>query len=239
MAGKTGKKIRTNIITGTLILLPMVTTIYVFYKLFVLIDSILPNFFHVIVPFIPADWFPGVGAVVIILVTILTGMLARNYFGRMIIATGNRMIANIPMINKVYIAVQQVLDAVIRSDKKVFQRTVLVEFPSPGSWAIGFVTSDRCGEIQRKTSPEVISVFVATTPNPTSGFLIYVKRSKIIDLDMAVETGIKLIMSAGVVNPDTLKRTDRLYQFQSQSGEMNWMKVFKPGRTEREPDPRD
>lgn len=237
--GKLSKKLRANIITGSLILLPVVTTIYVFYKLFILLDSLLPNFIHVILPFIPSQWFPGVGAIVILLVTLLTGFLTRNYFGRMIITGGNRMIATIPLINKVYVAVQQVLDAVIRSDKKVFQRTVLVEFPSPGSYAIGFVTSEHSGEIQKKTSPDMIGVFIATTPNPTSGFLVYVDRTRVIDLEMSVETGIKLIMSAGVVNPDKLKRTDRLYQFQSQSPDMNWMKVFKPGPSLHEHDLRD
>jgi len=234
------KHLRTNIFTGTFILLPLVTTMYVFYKLFILIDSILPNFFHSIMPFIPAQWFPGVGALVIILVAMITGLLARNIIGRSIISTVNRMIATIPVINTVYVGIQQVLDAVVKSEKKLFKRTVLVEYPQKNSYAIAFLTSVECGEIQRKISPDIVGVFVPTTPNPTSGFLLYVNRTNIIELDMNIETAMKLIMSAGVVNPDTLRRTERLYQLHGYGTNHRWLNIFK--RSKHTPpsfDPRD
>jgi uncharacterized membrane protein len=236
---KAVKHLRNNVIAGTLILLPLVTTIYVFYKLFVLIDSILPHFTHAFLPYVTVHWFPGAGALVIIFIALATGVLARNYIGRMIIVSGNRMIANIPMISKVYVAVQQVLDSVARSDKKIFKRVVLVEFPQPGMYALGFVTSERSGEIQRKTSTDMLGIFIAKAPNPLTGFLLYVSPSKIIEIDMTVEVAFKLVMSAGVVNPDTLRKTDHLYQYPGQSGEMNWTKIFKRQRDIPPHDPRD
>ena len=233
------KSLRTNVVTGILVLLPLVTTIYVFFKLFVLVDSLLPNFFHSIFPFIPIHWFPGVGALVTIIVALLTGMLTRNYIGRMIISTGNRMISTIPIINKVYVAIQQVLDAVVKSDRRLFKKAVLIEYPKKYSYAIAFMTSDKSGEIQRKTSPDIISVFIPTTPNPTSGFLLYVNRRDVVELEMGVETAMKLIMSGGVVNPDTLRRTDRLYRVSGHDSQMNWMKIFKRRPGGHSADPRD
>ncbi len=233
------KQIRGNIVTGILLLIPSVTTIYVFIKLFSLVDSILPSLFHSIFPFLPEDWFPGVGVVLIILLSYFMGLGAKNYFGRLILDTGNALIGRIPLINKIYLGIQQIVDTFSGQKKNIFEKVVLVQFPKEDSYCIGFVTSDATGEIEKKLNTAMVSVFVPTTPNPTSGFLLYLPVSDVIVLDMSVETAIKAIMSAGVVNSDHLKRTNHMYTLPQGLKNFNWMRLFKSGRKGMNVDPRD
>jgi uncharacterized membrane protein len=241
MGSPTLRQIRTNVVAGVLLLIPLVTTLYVFFKLFTLIDSILPSFFHAILPFMPEEWIPGVGALLVVVIAYFVGLAAKNYVGRVIIDTGNAIISNIPMLNKIYLGVQQVLDAVVAGNKQLFERAVLIEYPKKDSYCVAFVTSRTMGEIQRKTAEDVVSVFVPTTPNPTSGFLLFLPESQIINLDMNVETAVKTVMSAGMVNPDQLKQIGNRYAIPHQLKKWNWLRIFKRGNRDDiiTPDPRD
>jgi uncharacterized membrane protein len=231
---------RNNIVGGVLLLLPIVTTSYVFFKLFSLVDSFLPNLFHSILPFLPETWVPGIGLLLVLLIAYFVGVGAKNYFGRFIIDTGNAIISSIPMLNKVYVAVQQIVDAVAGHNKKLFDRAVLIEYPKKNSFCIAFVTADTRGEIPRRTGLDMVSVFVPTTPNPTSGFLLFLPRSEIIELDMSVETAVKTVVSAGMVSPEVFRKTNDKYQIPSQLKNWNWMRIFRRGpHGDGSVDPRD
>ena len=223
----TPKQIRTNVVTGILVLLPVVTTGYVFYKFFVLVDSALPRFVHALIPAAPQKWLPGIGLVLLLLLAYFVGLGAKNYVGKVVIQTGNALIARIPLLNKIYLGVQQILDAMVAQKKKAFERAVLVEYPKENSWCIAFVTADTSGEIPQKTERELISLFVPTTPNPTSGFLLFVPRDQVIDLEMTTETAIKLVMSAGMINAEDIKQTDHLYDLSSSLKNFDWTRIFE------------
>ncbi len=230
-----------NIVAGILLLIPSVTTIYVFVKLFALVDSILPSLSHAILPFLPEKWgIPGIGVIVILIFSYFVGLAAKNYFGRMIIDTGNAIISSIPLLNKIYLGIQQVIDSVSGQKKNLFEKAVLLQYPKKDSYCIGFMTADTTGEIPQKTGQDMVSIFVPTTPNPTSGFLLFLPRSEIIILDMNVETAIKIVMSAGMVNTDQIKKTNHMYTLPRHIKNFNWLRMFgKKGRNSPPPDPRD
>ncbi len=223
----TPKQIRTNVVTGILVLLPVVTTGYVFFKFFVMVDSALPSFFHALIPAAPEKWIPGIGLVLLLLLAYFVGVAAKNYVGKIVIETGNALIARIPLLNKLYLGVQQILDAMVAQKKKAFERAVLVEYPKENSWCIAFVTADTTGEIPRKTERELVSLFVPTTPNPTSGFLLFVPRDQVIDLEMSIETAIKLVMSAGMISAEDIRQTDHLYDASHALKNFDWTRIFK------------
>ncbi|MBN1983846.1 MAG: DUF502 domain-containing protein [Chitinivibrionales bacterium] len=196
------KQIRRNVIAGVLLIIPSVTTLYVFIKLFGLVDSILPSIFHSILPFMPQKWTPGVGILVSLILAYFIGVAAKNYLGRKIIDTGNSIIARMPILNKIYSALQQVVDSLSLHKKNLFDRVVLVEFPLPESLALGFITSEKPTALSDNLPPESVAVFVPTTPNPTSGFLVYIQRSKIRETNITVENALKIIVSAGIISTD-------------------------------------
>lgn len=233
------KQIRGNIVAGVLLLIPSVTTIYVFVKLFSLVDSILPNLFHSIFPFLPQTWMTGVGLILLLIMSYFVGLAAKNYFGRMIIEAGNSIISSIPMLNRVYLGIQQIIDSISGNKKNLFDKAVLIEYPKKDSYCIGFVTSDTSGEVQRKINRDLYSIFVPTTPNPTSGFLLFIPKSEVLLLDMNVETAVKTVMSAGMVNTDHIKETNHMYNFPKQIKNFNWTRIFKKNRRFPRSDPRD
>lgn len=193
------KQVRSNIIAGILLLIPLVLSIVILVKLFQWVDSALPGI-------IGADWVPGLGILVILIVAYFAGVAAKNFFGKKLISTANAIIANIPVLNKVYLAIQQLVDAATISKKNLFDRAVLIEFPRPGSFGIGFVTRENNKDFSAKTGQKMVSVFLPTTPNPTSGFLLYIPEDELIDLNLSVEAAIKLIMSGGILNTDDSSR---------------------------------
>ncbi|MFP4417618.1 MAG: DUF502 domain-containing protein [Fibrobacterota bacterium] len=219
---------RSNIITGFLLLIPLAATVFVIRWLLTTVDNLISQ-----------NWFPGVGVLVVLMAAFLTGLLAKNYFGRMLIETGNAFIGNIPLLNKIYLGVQQILDAVVSTNRRLFDRAVLVEYPKKDCYCIGFVTADTRGEVPRLIQEDVLSVFIPTTPNPTSGFLLFLKRADVIELEMSVETAIKTVMSAGMVDPDSLRKTSHVYTIPDPK-KWNWLKIFsRDRRKDLTIDPRD
>ncbi len=219
---------RSSIITGFLLLIPLAATAVVIRWLLTTLDTLISK-----------NWSPGVGVLVVLGVAFLTGLLAKNYFGRMLIETGNAFIANIPLLNKIYLGVQQILDAVVSTNKRLFDRAVLVEYPKKDSYCIGFVTAQTRGEIPRVTQQDMVSVFIPTTPNPTSGFLLFFPAAEVIELDMSVETAIKTVMSAGMVDPDSLRKSTHTYSIPDPK-KWNWLKIFsRERRKDLTIDPRD
>ncbi|MGD8559553.1 MAG: DUF502 domain-containing protein [Gammaproteobacteria bacterium] len=144
---------------------------------------------------------PGLGIILSVIVVLLTGMVVANLFGRKVVALWESMLARIPLISKIYHGVKQVMETVLSSDGQSFRKVMLLEYPRKGIWTLAFQTGADSGEAQHRTSKDVINVFVPTTPNPTSGFFLMVPRDEVIEMDMSVDDGLKMIISAGMVAP--------------------------------------
>ena len=202
--GGIGRKIRTYFFTGLLVLIPLVLTIYIFWNLFLAIDGILRGFVYnyVLEQFgLEVEQVPGLGFVALVFVIIITGIIARNYFGRKIVNFGDRIVQRIPLINRIYNAIKQISFAFFSEKREVFKKAILFEYPRKGIYCIGFFTQDTRGPVQEVLEEDVVSVFLPTTPNPTSGFLLFVPKTGIIDLDLTVEEALKLIISGGAIVP--------------------------------------
>ena len=151
----------------------------------------------------PMHWYWSLVALILAVFLIgLVGLLARNYFGKRMIMWVDSGLLRVPLLNKIYGAIKQVNDAFSPSNKTSFRTVVLVEFPRPGVYTIAFITSDQHDEIEAKTGQKVVCVFVPTTPNPTSGFLLIVPEDKVIKLEMSVADGIKYVISLGSIMPE-------------------------------------
>lgn len=199
--------LRTAFLSGLLLLAPLAVTWFVFSWL---IDRVGGGFRPIFFFYLPEalSGYPGVGlfldvlttAIVVALITLL-GYVSRyvisHFFGRM----AERFIDNIPGISTVYRTVKQIVNTFSAQKRNVFEKVVLIEFPRRGSYAIGFLTNRAQGEVQARTEEEVWTIFVPTTPNPTSGFLILVPREQIKQLDMTVGDAMKLVISGGTVSP--------------------------------------
>jgi len=142
----------------------------------------------------------GVGVVIFLVFTVVVGWIAKGILGRSLIAWGESMVDRMPIVRSIYSGVKQVAETVFNQSEAKFDKACMIEYPRPGVWAIGFVSTSAKGEIlMRLPEDDVLTVFLPTTPNPTSGFLLYVPRRDVIYLDMSVEDAAKLIISAGLV----------------------------------------
>jgi uncharacterized membrane protein len=144
---------------------------------------------------------PGLGAVLAVVVVLLTGALVANFLGRKLISMGESVLNRIPLVRSVYSAVKQVIETFVSQDSRSFRKVVLVEYPRRDCWSLAFLAGEPVGEVQDKTAQKVITVFVPTAPNPTSGFVIMVPEHEAIPLDMSVEEGFRMVISLGVVTP--------------------------------------
>lgn len=182
---------------GLLMVIPTAVCVWVLWTVFVEVDNILGQLFRRL----EID-VPGLGFVTINLLILALGIVAGNVFGRQLIRIWEGLLKRIPLINKIYTASYQISEAFLgQQEKRIFSRVALVEFPQAGTYSVGFVTSTAVGEVQEKTRERVCSVFIPTTPNPTSGFLILKPEDSIINLEMSVEDAIKFVISAGSLTP--------------------------------------
>jgi uncharacterized membrane protein len=227
------KQFRTNFIAGFFLLIPVVGSIFIFWKLFTWADKALPRTLGV-------HWPPFAGLVVTLIIVYLVGLAAKNYFGKKIIAGGNAIIVNIPLLNKIYLVIKQVIDTVSVDKKKMFESVVLVEFPRAGNFVVGFVTSKNNELFSVKAGKKLTAVFIPTAPVPTQGLLLYLSEEELIPLDMPVESALKLIVSAGLLGTE---RSGGTQKFPAPGGQWNWMDIFKGKSRRNAPgdlvDPRD
>lgn len=147
------------------------------------------------------DYTPGIGVLFSVVALTVLGAIATNLIGRSLIRTSEKIAERVPILSTLYTPLRQLVEIFSDKESSSFKEVVLVEYPKEGTWAVGFLTSQTKGEIASKLGENFMGIFVPTTPNPTSGFLIYVPQDKVIHLDMSVEDGAKLIVSAGVVMP--------------------------------------
>ncbi|MBO8126758.1 MAG: DUF502 domain-containing protein [Firmicutes bacterium] len=195
------RRIRNYLITGILIWLPAVVTIYVLWFGYKTFDSLLGN----AIAFFVGERIPGAGILASLLVIFTTGVIATNYFGKKLIIFGERLVTRIPLVRSIYMMVKQIVDAFLHGANVAFKRVALIEYPRKGIYSVGFITSEGNGEVQEKISEDVVSVFLPTTPNPTSGYLLFLPKEDVTILEMSVEEGLKLVVSGGIVTPEYKK----------------------------------
>ena len=203
--------IRNYIITGLVVLLPLVISIWLISWLFVTLTDIILRWLPVELSAHPLGQL-GVRLIIpigLLIVLALVGIIARVVFVNRIFSLGEKLLVKIPLINKVYVTVKQISHAIMSSKKTLFKHVVLIEYPRKGLYSIGFVTSRAKGEVQAKTRDDVVNVFVPTTPNPTSGVLVFARPKELIELDMNVEDGLKLLISGGAVTPNHISEQQR------------------------------
>jgi uncharacterized membrane protein len=194
--------LRKYLMAGLLIWLPLGVTLLVVKVLVDIMDRTLL--------LLPPSWrpdallgfhVPGLGLVLSLVVVAVTGVVVANLLGRRLVSIWEALVARIPLVSTVYGAAKQVVETVFSSSGRSFRKVVLVEYPRRGVWCLALQTADSLGEVQAKTGEEVVAVFVPTTPNPTSGFVVMVPRSEVVELDMSVDDGLKMIISMGIVVP--------------------------------------
>ena len=201
---KLGSKIKAYFFTGILVTAPVSMTFYLAYKLISWIDvsvnRLIPPEFR------PDNYLPysipGLGLVLLIVALILIGMFAAGFLGKFFLSLGEWIVYKMPLISSVYSLLKQVFQTFLSNKNNAFSKVVLLEYPRKGIWILGFVSSETQGEVKDKLGREMLNIFIPTTPNPTSGFLIFVPKEDTVSLDMSVEEGIKFVISGGLVSPD-------------------------------------
>jgi uncharacterized membrane protein len=188
------------LITGLLIWIPVVITIWVLEIIVTTMDQTLNV--------IPADLkpqthIPGLGLLLTLVVVYLTGLFTSNFLGRRVMQVWEGVLRRIPVVNSIYGGVKQVSDTLFTPGGQAFRKALLVQYPRAGSWTIAFLTGQPGGEVAHHLIGEYVSVYVPTTPNPTSGFFLMMPRSEVVELDMSVDDALKYVISMGVVPPRT------------------------------------
>lgn len=197
-----GQLIKRYFITGLLIWVPLVITAWVLSVIVNTLDQslhLLPEVLH------PRNLFgfsiPGVGALLTLAMILLTGLLAANFIGQKLVSWWDKLLSRIPVVNSVYKAVKQVSDTLFAPNGNAFRKALLVQYPRHGSWTIAFLTGRPGGDIKNHLDGDYVSVYVPTTPNPTSGFFLMMPKQDVVELEMTVDEALKYIISMGVVAP--------------------------------------
>lgn len=196
--------LRERFVAGMLIALPIVATFIILEFLINLIDSrVVPLLPPALRPETYLDYaVPGFGLIILVLFLTLLGAVATNILGNYFVNLTDRVLTRVPVVRSVYSVFKQIRDVFQSNTADQYKEIVLVQYPKEGSWAVGFVAGPAKAEVAHRMGPGFISVFVPTVPNPTSGFLLFVKEGDVIRLDMTIEEGVKLILSGGLVYPD-------------------------------------
>lgn len=201
--------LRKWLFTGLLVLVPGVITVWVLHWIVSTLDQTLL--------FLPQEWhpdrvlgvhIPGFGVVLTLLILLLIGAIASNFVGRKLVSWGDALISRIPVVRSIYSSVKQVSDTVFSDSGNAFRTAVLVQWPREGVWTVAFVTGHPSGEVASYLRDEYVSVFVPTTPNPTGGYFVLMRKSDCVELEMSVDVALKYIVSMGVVAPPPLPVPD-------------------------------
>ena len=206
--------LRTSFLTGLIVVAPAVLTLWLLFAAVEFIDNrVLPLLPRRMLPdFLTGFTFPGMGVLIFLLFTLAVGWFAKGFFGRHLIDWGERIVARMPIVRSVYRGFKQIAETIFADQSTSFNRACLVEYPRRGIWAVAFHSSDTRGEVAKRLNghgEKHIAVFLPTTPNPTSGFLLFVPEADVRFLDMSVEDAAKLVISAGLVSPDDLPLAGR------------------------------
>ncbi|WP_323782521.1 DUF502 domain-containing protein [Thalassovita sp.] len=205
-------RLRSSFLTGIVVIAPVGLTIWFLWSFAGWVDSF-------VLPLVPERFQPekyvginlrGVGILFFLFFTILVGWIAKGLMGRSLIRFAESLVQRMPVVRSIYSGVKQIAETVFTQSERSFEKACMVEYPRKGIWAIGFVSTEAKGEVAARAGhpddDDLLSVFVPTTPNPTSGFLLYFPSADVIELDMTVEDAAKLVISAGLVYPSDKKK---------------------------------
>lgn len=196
-------KLRAYFFTGILVTAPLGFTFYLVWIIVHFIDTkikiLIPSYYHPDT-YLPFN-IPGLGLIIVLVGLTAIGALSAGVIGHFFVRLSERFVYKMPVVRSVYNAIKQIVETVFSQQGNAFREVVMIEYPRPGIWSLGFLTGKTQGEVQELTDDEVLNVFVPTTPNPTSGFLLFVPKEDVNRLDMSVEDGIKMIVSAGLITP--------------------------------------
>ena len=196
-------RFRRYFLAGILVTSPILITAYVTWLIVTFVDTqvagILPESLDFTTK-LPHQ-IPGIGLIISIITITFIGAITPGFIGRTLLKAGERILNKMPVIRSIYGAIKQIMETVMSTNSDSFREVVLVEYPRKGIWVIGFVTGETKGEVQSLTKDKVINIFVPTTPNPTSGFLLFIPQKDLVYMDMKVEDAVKMVISGGIVTP--------------------------------------
>ncbi len=206
-----GARLRAYFLAGILVTAPVSITIYLTWLFITFVDervaALVPPRYY------PGTYLPfggpGVGVLIAVLTLILVGWLTAGYLGALLASLQDRLLTRMPVIRSVYSAVKQIFETLLANQSTAFREVVLIEWPRPEMWTVGFITSIPQGELQSVSAETLITVFVPMTPFPTGGFIAWVPKSKVVLLEMKVEDALKIVMSGGIVLPPPRDGTER------------------------------
>lgn len=191
------RNLRNYFLTGLAVILPAAATIFVLWKIFAFVDGFAGRLLAHFTPY----KIPGLGIVVTVVLILLVGVLATNVIGRRLLALWERMMLQIPLVNYIYRTAKEIVETFGESRRQVFRQVVLVQFPRPGCWAVGFLVGEAGSLIRDAVGRELVKVLVPHVPVPMSGFLLFVPREEVIFLNIPVEEGLRLVVSTGIIEP--------------------------------------
>ena len=198
--------LRASFLTGIVVIAPVALTVWLVWAIMGWVDS-------VVLPLVPYNLRPekyiginlrGVGVIIFLIFTIVVGWIAKGLIGKSMISFAESLVERMPVVRTIYSGVKQIAETVFAQSERSFEKACLIQYPRKGIWAIGFISTTAKGEVANRadTSGDLMSIFLPTTPNPTSGFLLFLPKEDVIELEMSVEEAAKLVISAGLVYPD-------------------------------------
>ena len=203
------KRLRNYFISGLLFWVPLALTVLVIKFFLELINNLIPQKYLPEAIFNLDTTIPGSGIILVLIVILITGVMVTNILGRKLVALWEKVLNKIPGFRNVYNVLKKVSDTVFNTSTESFRKAFLIQYPSKGIWVIAFQSGDYRGEAESIIGEEIMNLFVPTTPNPTSGFFVMMAKKDAFELDMSVEEAFKLVISAGVVTPNSVKIKDK------------------------------
>ena len=200
-------RFRRYFLAGILVTSPILITVYVTWLIVTFIDTQVAGMLPESLDFtkkLPHQ-IPGLGLIISIIAITFIGAITPGFIGRTLLKSGERVLNKMPVVRSIYGAIKQIMETVMSTNSDSFREVVLVEYPRKGIWVIGFVTGETKGEVQSLTKDKVINIFVPTTPNPTSGFLLFIPQKDLVYMDMKVEDAVKMVISGGIMTPKIKK----------------------------------
>ena len=202
-------RLRNYLISGLLFWIPLILTIIVIKFFLEFINSLVPQEYLPEAIFNLDTSIPGSGIILLFLIILITGILVTNILGRRLVVVWEKLLNRIPGFRNIYNILKKVSDTVLNTSSQSFKKAFLIQYPSKGIWVIAFQSGDYRGEAESIIGEETINLFVPTTPNPTSGFFVLIPKKDAFELDISVEDAFKLVISAGVVTPNSVKIKDK------------------------------
>jgi len=200
---------RRYFITGVLVILPLYISVSVLFIIFRFIDGILGNVINIYIKKEFGIYIPGLGIVLFCAIIFLVGFISIHFFGKSLQRTFDKVGNRFPLLRNIYPSVKRALEFFLTENELSFKKTVLVEYPSKGLWSVGFITNESSTEVKAKAGVDMLNIYIPFAPNPLSGFFVLMPRKDVTVLEMSVTDAMKLIVSAGIINPVSLTKEQK------------------------------